>query len=118
MYQRSITFDSNGQTTRCCCPIATVGARGTRAVAASAHSSDGLPDISGPLLLSPTIAMGDMASDDHCYCWARGTCVGAPSAHSSDGSSNTSGPLLLPPIVATCDMTLDDRCYCWSRGTQ
>jgi hypothetical protein len=29
-------------------------------------------DISGTLLLPPTIATGHMTSDDRCYCWARG----------------------------------------------
>jgi hypothetical protein len=36
------------------------GARGTRVVATSAHSSDGLFDISGPLLLPKTVATGGM----------------------------------------------------------
>jgi hypothetical protein len=104
--------------------------RGTRAVTASAHSSDGHSDISGPLLLwgtctgatsahssdepfdisgslllPPTIATRDMTSDDCYYCWARDMHAGAPSAHNSDRPSDTSRPLLLPPTVATCDMT-------------
>jgi hypothetical protein len=49
------------------------GAHDTRAGASSAHSSDGLSDISGSLLLLPIVAMSDMTSDDYCYCWPRGT---------------------------------------------
>jgi hypothetical protein len=60
------------------------GARGTRAGATSTHSSDGLSNISGPLLLPPIVAMGNMTSHNHCYYWARGTHMIATSTHSSD----------------------------------
>jgi hypothetical protein len=46
---------------RCYC-----GARGTRASATSSHSSNGSSDISGLLLLPPTVAIGDMTADDRC----------------------------------------------------
>jgi hypothetical protein len=65
---------------RCYC-----GAHGTREVAISAHSSDGLFEISEPLLLPQTIAIYDMTSDDRCYCWPRGTRAVAISTHSNDG---------------------------------
>jgi hypothetical protein len=38
------------------------GARGTREGATSAHSSDGPSNISGPLLLPPTMVMGRLTS--------------------------------------------------------
>jgi hypothetical protein len=47
---------------RCYC-----GAHGTRVVATSTHSSDGLSDISKLLLLPPTVATCDMTSDDRYY---------------------------------------------------
>jgi hypothetical protein len=93
-------------------------ARGTRAVATSAHSSDESSDISGPLLLPLTVTTGYMTSDDHCYNWAHDTWVAATSPHSSDGSSDISGPLLLPPIVVMGYMTSDDCCYCGAHGTR
>jgi hypothetical protein len=37
-------------------------------VASSPHNNDELSDISGLLLLTPTIAMGSLASEDCCYC--------------------------------------------------
>jgi hypothetical protein len=60
-------------------------AHGTRAGATNAHSSDGPSDISGLLLLPPTVATGDMTSDDRCYYWARGIHAVATDAHNSDG---------------------------------
>jgi hypothetical protein len=57
-----------------------------RAGATNAHSSDGPSDISGLLLLPPTVATGDMTSDDRCYYWARGIHAVATDAHNSDGS--------------------------------
>jgi hypothetical protein len=55
---------------------ATVGTRGTRAVATSPDSSDGPSDINDPLLLAPTVVMGFLISEAHCYCggtwYARG----------------------------------------------
>jgi hypothetical protein len=42
------------------------GARGTHVGATSAHTNDGPSDISGPLLLPPTVATGDMTSNDRC----------------------------------------------------
>jgi hypothetical protein len=78
------------------------GTRGTRAVATSAHSNDGQSDISGPLLLPPTIATGSMTSEDRCYYVARGTRVVADNAHSSDGSYDISGLLLLWGTWHTC----------------
>jgi hypothetical protein len=65
-------------------------AHGTRAVATSAHSSDGLSDISGLLLLPPTAAMDNMILGDRCYYWAHGTHAAATGAHSSDGSYDIS----------------------------
>jgi hypothetical protein len=91
-------------------------------VVASAHSNDGQSDISGPLLLPPTIPMGSMTSEDRCYCGAPDMCVDFTSAQSSDGPSDINGPLvvppliatvrpfLLPPIAATGYMTSDDYC--------
>jgi hypothetical protein len=49
------------------------GACGTRAVAASPHTSDEPSDITGPLLLPPTVVMDYMTSDDLYYYWARGS---------------------------------------------
>jgi hypothetical protein len=69
---------------------------GTHTITTSTHNSDGWSDISGLLLLldmwhmlaptiamgtnisgllllPPTVAMGHLTSDDHCYYWARGT---------------------------------------------
>jgi hypothetical protein len=40
--------------------VATVGAHGTDAVATSPHNNDALSDISGPLLLAPTVATDTM----------------------------------------------------------
>jgi hypothetical protein len=40
------------------------GARATHAGATSAHNNDGPPDIIGPLLIAPIVAMGDMTSND------------------------------------------------------
>jgi hypothetical protein len=57
----------------------------TCVVADSAHSNDGPYDISGPLLLPPTIGMNSMTLEDHCYCGACGTRVGATSACNTDG---------------------------------
>jgi hypothetical protein len=70
-------------------------ARGTRAVAASAHSSDRQSDIHGPLLLPPTIVMDSMILEDRCYCRACGIRTVADSAHSNDGSYDINGPFLL-----------------------
>jgi hypothetical protein len=47
--------------------ITTLEACGTSAVATSRHSSDGLSDISGPLLLAPTVPMGCLTSVACCY---------------------------------------------------
>jgi hypothetical protein len=60
-------------------------ARGTHTGATSAHISDGPSDISEPLLLPLTVAMGDITSYKCCYYWARGTCAAATGAHNSDG---------------------------------
>jgi hypothetical protein len=65
--------------------VTTVG-HVARAVATSAHSSDMLSDISGPLLLPPTVATGDMTSGDRCYYCARGMRVVATGTHSNNGS--------------------------------
>jgi hypothetical protein len=119
------------------------GARGTRAGATNAHSSDGSSDISGPLIQPPTVATGDMTSADHYYCWSRGTRAVATGAHSTDGLydikwplllwgtwharvstsphnseglSDINGSLLLPPTVVTGYMTSDSHYYCWARG--
>jgi hypothetical protein len=59
-------------------------ARGTRTGATSAHISDGPSDISEPLLLPLTVAMGDITSYACCYYWARGTRMAATGAHNSD----------------------------------
>jgi hypothetical protein len=48
------------------------GAHDMSAVANSVHSKDGPSDITEPLLLPPTIAMGYMTSGGRCYCGARG----------------------------------------------
>jgi hypothetical protein len=74
---------------------------GTRAVATSAQNSDELSDISRPLLLPPTVAMGDMTLDDHCYYWARDMSMVASGATAVIGR-----------------MASDDRCYCGARGTR
>jgi hypothetical protein len=50
--------------------------------ATSAHSSDEPSDISGLLLVPPTVAMGDMTIDDRCYYW---NVPVTTSTHSSDG---------------------------------
>jgi hypothetical protein len=60
------------------------GVRGTRAIATSAHNSDGLSDISRSLLLPPIVATGDMTSENHCYYWARGTCTVVTGGHNID----------------------------------
>jgi hypothetical protein len=126
MYQRSITLYSNRQTAHRCYPIGTVvsqyrwawfahryyGTRGTRTVVVSIYSSDVSSNISRPLLLPPTIAMGYMTLDDHCYCGARGTRMASTRCNNSDGPSDISGLLLLPPAVETGYMTLDDHSYC------
>jgi hypothetical protein len=44
------------------------GARDTCAGATSAYIIDGPSDTSGPLLLPPIEATGDMTTDDRCYC--------------------------------------------------
>jgi hypothetical protein len=80
--------------------------------ATSAHSSDGPSDISGLLLLPPTVATVYLTSDDCCYCEARGTHMVATNTHNSDRLSDISGPLLLQPTVATDYMASDDHCYC------
>jgi hypothetical protein len=59
-------------------------AHGMRMSANGTHISDGLFDISGPLLLPPTIATGDMTSDDHCYYWTHRMNTVATSTHSID----------------------------------
>jgi hypothetical protein len=87
------------------------GACGTSAVADNAHTSDGLYDISGPLLLPPTIVTCSMTSDDHWYCGTHGTRISATSAHSSDGSFYISGLLLLPPTMVMGHLTSVGRCY-------
>jgi hypothetical protein len=74
-------------------------------VAISAHSRDEPSDISGLLVLLPTIAMGCMTPKEHWYYGAHGTPAGATSTHSSDGPSNISEPLLLPPTIAMGYMT-------------
>jgi hypothetical protein len=71
----------DGMTSDDCCYY---GARGTHAVATSAHSSDELSDISRLLLLAPIVGTGDMTLGDRCYYWAHGTRVVATGAHSSD----------------------------------
>jgi hypothetical protein len=58
------------------------GACGTSEVSTSPHYSDGLSDISEPLLLPPTV--GYMTSDDRGYCWTRGMRAVATSPHSND----------------------------------
>jgi hypothetical protein len=91
---------------------------GTRCEGAiSAHSSDGPSDISGPLLLPPTMMTGSLTSMSRCYCRTRGTREVPTSPNSNNGTSDISGPLLLPSTVVTDYMTSDDRCYCWTRGT-
>jgi hypothetical protein len=50
--------------------------------ATSAHSCDEPSDISGLLLVPPTVAMGDMTIDDRCYYW---NVPVTTSTHSSDG---------------------------------
>jgi hypothetical protein len=99
----------------CTSPVATVGARDTRAVATSPHNNDGPLDISCPLLLAPTIAMVLLTSGTHCYCGGTWWGMIATSLHSSDEMSNTSNPLLLAPTVATVFSTSSACCY--SRGT-
>jgi hypothetical protein len=74
-----------------------------------AHNGDGSSDISRPLLLSPTIIMDYITSENHCYSGAHGMHVGATGAHSSDRPFDISRSLLLPPIVAMGYMTLDDH---------
>jgi hypothetical protein len=61
------------------------GAHGMHAGATSAHISDGPSDISGPLLLPPTVATDDMTSDDCCCYWAHDTHAVATGAHNNDG---------------------------------
>jgi hypothetical protein len=51
-------------------------------------------DISGVLLLPPTVVTGHMTSDDRCYSWTHGTCVVATS-----------------PTVATSVLTLVAPCH-------
>jgi hypothetical protein len=80
-------------------------------VASSAHGSDGLSDISGPLLLPSIVAAGSMTSDDRYYSRARGTRVGVNNAHNSEGSSHINRLLLLSPTITTGSMTSQDRCY-------
>jgi hypothetical protein len=75
---------------RCYCE-----ARGTCAIAESAHSIDGQSHISRPLLLPPTLAMGSMTSEDRCYYRTHGTRTAADIANSRDGPYDISGPLLL-----------------------
>jgi hypothetical protein len=112
--------------------VATVGARGTRESATSAHSCDRASDISGPLLLALIVAMDDVTSDDHCYCWARGMCTVAIGAHSSNVPYDIRGPLLLwghvahtrfllAPIAVTGSLTSVGYCYyhpLWRRATR
>jgi hypothetical protein len=47
--------------------VATIGARGMSLIATSPHSSDESSDISGPLLLAPTIVMVLPTSAARCY---------------------------------------------------
>jgi hypothetical protein len=63
---------------------------GTCAVPTSPNSSDGPSDISRSLLLPSTVVMGDMTSDECCYCWARGIHVIATSPYSSVDCSDIS----------------------------
>jgi hypothetical protein len=65
---------------RCYC-----GARGTRGVSTSSHTSDRLSDISGSLLLPPIVVTGYVTSDGRCYYWAHVTRAVATSPHSNDG---------------------------------
>jgi hypothetical protein len=88
------------------------GTRGTRVGATSAQSSNGMSDISEPLLLPSTMAVGYLTSTGHCYCGAHGMCVVSNSPNSRDGPSDISGLLPLPYTVATGYMTSDDHCYC------
>jgi hypothetical protein len=53
--------------------VDTVEARGMHMVSTRHQSSDKPSDISGLLLLPPTVVTGYMTSDDRCYYWARGT---------------------------------------------
>jgi hypothetical protein len=74
-------------------------------------------DISGTLLLPPTVATDSMTSDNRCYCRTHDTHTISTSTNSSNGSSDISGLLLLPSTAAIGYMISDDRCYCWARGT-
>jgi hypothetical protein len=78
--------------------VATIG-HVARAVATSAHISDGSFDISRLFLLPPTIVTDYMTSGVRCYC--RGTGSVATSPRSRDVHSDISDPSLLPPTVAT-----------------
>jgi hypothetical protein len=81
-------------------------------VATSPHNNDELSDISGPLLLTPTIATGSLTSEDVATVGAHGTSVVATSPHNSDGLSDISGSLLLASIVAMSALISDAHCYC------
>jgi hypothetical protein len=108
LYEQSISLCSNRQIV---CRY--FGARGTRTVATSIHSSDELTDISGSLLLPPTIAMamGYLTSEDYCYYGVCDTRVIATSTHNNDRSSNINGLLLLPPTIAIDYLTSENHCY-------
>jgi hypothetical protein len=70
------------------------GACGMHVGATSAHNSDGLFGIGGPLLLPPTMVMGCLTPVGHCY---YGAC-------STRAVSTT-------PIAATGRLTSVGRCY-------
>jgi hypothetical protein len=118
LYEQSISLCSNRQTVCRCSPGVTLGcryfgARGIRTVATSIHSSDELTDISGSLLLPPTIAMmmGYLTSEDYCYYEVCDTRTIDTSTHNNDRSSNINGLLLLPPTIAIDYLTSENHCY-------
>jgi hypothetical protein len=65
---------------RCYC-----GTRDMHVGATSSHSSNGPSNISGPLLLPVTMAMGYLTSVSCCYHVARGMSAVPTSPNSSDG---------------------------------